>query len=79
MRRKTIRNLGATQRRDMTQKAQATPNKRKWASQKTRQDEQGAITKRTTTNTRQAGQIRLHSTSIKATQNKKKKTLSRKS
>ena len=78
MRRKTIRNLGATQRRDMTQKAQATPNKRKWASQKTRQDEQGAITKRTT-NTRQAGQIRLHSTSIKATQNKKKKTPSRKS
>ena len=78
MSRKTIRRSGVAQRRDTTKNVQTTPNKRKWASRKTRQDEQGDITKRTT-NTRQAGQIRLHSTSIKTTQNKKKKKPSRKS
>ena len=78
MSRKTIRRSGVAQRRDTTKNAQTTPNKHKWTSRKTRQDEQGGITKRTT-NTRQAGQLRLHSTSIKTTQNKKKKKPSRKS
>ena len=71
MSRKTIRRSGVAQRRDTTKNAQTTPNKHKWTSRKTRQDEQGGITKRTT-NTRQAGQLRLHSTSIKTTQNKNK-------
>ena len=71
MSRKTIRKSGVAHRRDTTKNAQTLPNKHKWTSRKTRQDEQGDITKRTT-NTRQAGQLRLHSTSIKTTQNKNK-------